>query len=88
MIVAIAIILIIIVTYTCYQCKDQIKEGFAGALIQLTAKGPQDSYLTVDTDRYVPEYWYPRREYVWNNATRYPYGHYYYYPYLDYPYYY
>lgn len=48
-----------------------------GALTQLYAKGPQDSYLTVGTDRYVPEYWgyygppwYQRHMFVWNQPTR------------------
>lgn len=44
------------------------------------AKGPQDDYLTVGTDRYVPPYFYGNN-WLWNMPTRsyYPFG--YYYPY-------
>lgn len=53
------------------------REKFAGALTQLYAKGPQDKYLTVGTEKYVP----PEMkisEMYWNNPTRlaYPYGYY------------
>lgn len=54
-------------------------EPFGGALLQLVAKGPQDSYLTTDTDKYVPEYYLPYREFIWNNPTRIPYNWYPYY---------
>ena len=47
---------------------------FAGAMTQLYAKGPQDSYLTYDTDKYIPPYLYWNR-WLWNAPTRlsYPY---------------
>lgn len=66
------------------------KEKFAGALTQLYAKGPQDRYLTVGTEKYVP----PEltfNEMYWNMPTRlaYPYGYYpFYYPFsIQLPYY-
>lgn len=52
--------------------------GGTGALIQLTAKGPQDSHLTgTDTDKYWAYPWSPyyygwgwRPQFLWNNSTR------------------
>ena len=45
------------------------RETFAGAMTQLYAKGPQDSYLTVGTDKYIPPYLYGSR-WLWNMPTR------------------
>lgn len=56
----------------------------SGALVQLYAKGLQDTHLTYDAYKYLynPYYgYYPYVESVWNNPTRYPYSYYGYYPY-------
>jgi hypothetical protein len=67
-------------------------EGFYGAITQLRAKGPQDLYLTVDTEKYVyPRryYRYPYDEYIWNNPTRYRQPYYFWdYTYHLFPYFY
>lgn len=53
-----------------------LKEHYNGALIQLMAKGPQDTYLTGDAEKWM-RYYYPYSygftNFVWNNPTRYPY---------------
>lgn len=64
-------------------------EGFAsGSLIQLTAKGPQDTYLTSDAEKYMRYYYGPYyNEFIWNNGTRIPrynYGYYPLFPYTNY----
>ena len=50
------------------------KENYAGALIQLYSKGPQDYYLTGDYPYSYPYYYrnryYRRYPYVWNMPTR------------------
>jgi len=46
------------------------KQEHAGALMQLYAKGPQDYYLTGDTDYYIPYYYPPPYMYFWNQPTR------------------
>ena len=56
------------------------KENYAGALIQLYSKGPQDYYLTGDYpyyygnsyygNRYYGNRYYRRYPYVWNMPTR------------------
>ena len=78
--IVISVIIIIFVIITCviyYQFKPDcsVYENFGGALVQLTAKGPEDSYLSDDTAKYVPEYYYPYlyNEFAWNNPCRYPY---------------
>ncbi len=39
--------------------RDSTKEHYnLGALIQLHAKGPQDTYLTGDAWKYIPPYYY------------------------------
>lgn len=54
-----------------------------GALIQLFAKGPQDTYLTGDAWKYIPWYYgsYPYYSYgrywPWNIPTRTRYGYWY-----------
>jgi len=70
------IILLLLVTAVIFLYKRH--EGFGssdgGALIQLYAKGPQDTYLTGDTEKYIPEYLYgiyPYGYYLWNIPTRY-----------------
>ncbi len=93
----IIILIILIVVF----CKLLYKnEQFSGALTQLTAKGPQDLYLTVNTEKYIPELWHPYSlyynpyRYMWNAPTRrrmysypyYPYYSHYRYNYL-FPYY-
>jgi hypothetical protein len=56
----------------CY--RDKLEEYFSNAALnQLFSKGPEDSYLTHDTDKYVPEYTpglFPWRYYLWNAPTR------------------
>jgi hypothetical protein len=48
--------LVIIFIYLAGQDK---KEGYSmGALTQLFAKGPQDTYLTGDAWKYIPPYYY------------------------------
>lgn len=59
----IVIILIIIVLL-------ERKEGYsAGALTQLMAKGPQDTYLTGDAWKYIP-WWYYNYPYPYMMSTR------------------
>lgn len=95
------IILVVIfglnIYYNSKSKNDKNIDQFAGALTQLYSKGPEDRYLTVDTDKYVPEYqyWYnygfgyPWGWMPWNMATRYNYyplygvyPNYYAYPYV------
>lgn len=60
----------------------EIEEHYgSGALVQLYAKDPQDTYLTDDAYKYLYYYPYgyfnyPYVESVWNNPTRYTYGYY------------
>ena len=64
-----------------------------GALIQLYAKGPQDAYLTTDTEKYYNPFYYPYAypyayqytnlytnpyNWIWNMSTRTTYPYYYY----------
>jgi len=57
--------------------KKPKKESFAtqgGALEQLYAKGPEDVYLTTNTEKYVPEFWWgdnPYKYWTFNMPTRY-----------------
>ena len=56
-----------------FSCRNIIEHYGSGALIQLFSKGPQDTYLTADAEKYL---WYPFSPYgymesVWNNPTRY-----------------
>lgn len=74
MIVIIIIILILAIAYYYYKYE---KFSSLGALTQLYAKGPQDLYLTSDTEKYVPELWggwfgfnYPPVYSPWNYPTR------------------
>lgn len=94
--VAFVLLLVICVIYNnVWKCKNDV-EGFGGALVQLTAKSPMDSYLTFDTDKYVPEYYYPYNDFIWNNPTRTYRNSYWYpwnylfphtsYPHMSYPY--
>jgi hypothetical protein len=79
------IILLIVVYVIYYNCFYETEKYGSGALLQLVAKGPQDSYLTVGTDRYVPEFYFPYGEFAWNNPTRL--NNYLYYPPYYLPYY-
>jgi len=62
-------------------------EHFAGALTQLYAKGPQDTYLYGNVNKYI--YPYPFYQPFWNASTRsyYNYPLYGIYPRRYYPYY-
>lgn len=62
-------------------------EHFAGALTQLYAKGPQDTYLYGNVDKYIYPYSYPPYQPFWNASTRsyYDYPLYGVYPYKYYP---
>lgn len=62
-IVIIVIILVLIVLST-------RKEGYEGALIQLMAKGPQDTYLTGDAWKYIPWWYYGNYPYPYYMSTR------------------
>lgn len=59
--ILLVILIIILVSYE--------YENFTGALTQLYAKGPQDSYLTVGTDQYIPPY-LNNPYWIWNQPTR------------------
>ena len=72
------LIFLIVLGLLFWKCTN-LKEGFAGALTQLYAKGPQDRYLIGNqADKYY--YWYPYYETIWNNPTRLT-NYYYYDPY-------
>lgn len=73
---------------------NKMVEGFSsGALIQLVAKGPQDTYLSGDAEKYIRYYYGPHySEFIWNNGTRIPrynYNYYSLFPFMNYynPYY-
>lgn len=72
------LLFIIVLAVVLFTSSDK-KEGYnQGALIQLFAKGPQDTYLTGDAWKYIPpfyyNYWGP-----WNIPTRFGNMNYYYY---------
>jgi hypothetical protein len=52
------IVLIILVLFFIFESREMEKIS-QGALTQLVAKGPQDSYLTVGTEKYWHPYFYP-----------------------------
>lgn len=82
-IVIIVLLVILYVIYYNYTLTYQEMESFGGTLIQLVAKGPEDTYLSNDTHKYIPEFYYPYREFIWNNPVRlykYPYPYWYPYP--------
>lgn len=59
--------LLILLVFLCIR-----KENFSGALTQLFAKGPQDTYMIGnDAYRYYFYPWYP--QFIWNNPTRFTY---------------
>ena len=68
----IIIIFFIIALITLFDYHGNQKEGYNGALLQLVAKGPQDTYLTGDAWKYIPPYYYGYGgyPYFWYNATR------------------
>lgn len=90
------IVIVLILVIYCVLYKMYLNEQFTGGLLQLYAKGPEDAYLTYNTEKYIPEYrmsyYWPYHESVFNNPTR---MNYYYYPlhgnypndYYIYPYY-
>ena len=48
----------------------KIEDFGGGALTQLYAKGPQDTYLSEDAYKYLYFFHPPLVEYIWNNPTR------------------
>jgi hypothetical protein len=76
--ILLVIIVVVIVLYRFFTEVNNTDENFSGALMQLYAKGSQDLYLTVDTEKYVPELWWPYSPYAnpynpyffWNMSTR------------------
>lgn len=79
--VLVIILIIITISIIAYLNKNKI-DTFAGALTQLYAKGPEDNYLTVGTEKYVPPFPFM----FWNMPTRLQYPLYYipYYPLFGY----
>ena len=65
------VIIIAVILLTLYKKN----ETFAGAMTQMYAKGPEDHYLTTNTDQYIPPFLY-YNNWTWNMPTR-----------LQYPYY-
>lgn len=70
-------ILLILFVYGVKALQNNNEHMSTGALTQLYAKGPQDLYLTINTRKYIPPYWYWEgwRHYtplIWNNPTRFP----------------
>tara|TARA_Y100000780_G_scaffold205743_2_gene200950 strand:- start:2245 stop:2502 length:258 start_codon:yes stop_codon:yes gene_type:complete len=67
------LLVIFLILLSVYLTSIQIKEGFGastgGALIQLHARGPQDSYLTDDSWRFRYPY-FGYYEMPWWNSTR------------------
>ncbi len=68
----IAIILAILVAAIAWVMFEYDKsENYSqAALIQLFAKGPQDTYLTGDAWKYIPPFYYYGWPYAWNMPTR------------------
>lgn len=73
------IFLILISAIFIYLCKKTIEHYNLGALIQLHAKGPQDTYLTGDAWKYIPPWYYNSWWSPFYNSTRYGNMNYYYY---------
>ena len=71
------LVVIIIVALILYLFNIEKEHYGEGALIQLMAKGPQDTYLTGDAWKYIPPYYYGYYEYPWLIPTRYPLINYY-----------
>lgn len=88
-VIIIIAILVCVMIYNTYNEKPNNPEPM-GALTQLYAKGPQDTYLTSDIEHYIPAYGYGYGVYpryiwgngiypsIWNNPTRYNNGYPYY----------
>lgn len=70
----IILIIVIVLIMIAFVSKEHYNQG---ALIQLAAKGPQDTYLTGDAWKYIPYWYYPYRPF-WNMPTRIPYYSYWY----------
>ena len=86
LLILISILVLIIIINICIECilstTTQCYEGYGGgALTQLMAKGPQDTYLSADANKYVPEYGAGRYYATWNFPTRLT-NYYYRYPYF------
>ena len=60
----IIVIILIVIAYLFLTNDKQIEGIGTGALIQLYAKGPQDTYLSGDAAKYWP-YWGPYYYYGW-----------------------
>lgn len=45
------------------------KEPFAGAMVQMYAKNPEDTYLTSNIEQYIPPY-FNNTNWYWNAPTR------------------
>lgn len=78
------ILIVVILLFIFYRRMIQncsLKEHISpGTLTQLVAKGPQDTYLTGDAQKWIfPPNSYGYTNFVWNNPTR---------LYTNYPYYY
>lgn len=75
-------LVIITLVYLIFIYDPKTEEYSQGALTQLYAKGPQDLYLTTNTEKYLHPYyhgygtwprhsWYSRyTPFAWNNPTR------------------
>jgi len=66
------IIVLIFITIFIIFINNDIKEHHNGALIQLVAKGPQDTYLTDDAWKYIPSWFYNYPNFIFYNR-HYPY---------------
>lgn len=90
------VVLLIVIFFILFQNMTNIETNeidsrehmYSGSLTQLVSRGPEDLYLTVNTEKYVPEYnyrydcrnspycyknrWYNSTPFVWNNPTRWP----------------
>ena len=73
------IAIIVIVTLIFYLYKKNKEHYNLGTLIQLHAKGPQDTYLTGDAWKYIPPWYYNYGWAPFNNPTRFGRMNYYYY---------
>lgn len=80
-------VVVLFVLYKTFYKKDIKEHVSMGTLTQLMAKGPQDTYLSKDAEKWVNmQYPYPHgyTNFVWNNPTRLYRPYYPYYPYFQY----
>lgn len=62
--------LILVILFVLFLFIQKRKEHYnMGAITQLVAKGPQDTYLTGDAWKYIPPYYYGWRS-PWHMPTR------------------